>query len=171
MILLISCSPNQKFLSHPSIKEVHFMDFRPYLLKGFYFSPNDLKGEYEVMGDVLLEYFPPYKEKLEYTGNVKSEFNKYEDPIYDKPDDFNSYEILKSFKIYDNIDMSLVLDMAYQEAIKVGGNGIIYFKVITKDIIPLSPKEIIIAQEGKRAIQVIISGTVIIKKMYKSVVR
>ncbi len=121
LFFVIGCVPTEFTMRRvPSKSMTYFLDFRPYVEKGFIFSTQTINQNYTPIGILNVVQLPdtiqslaPYKS---YFNNVGKEVITYEG---------SEYYIWKSATISPDIEQ--ILEISYQKAIEMGGNGIIGF--------------------------------------------
>lgn len=95
-----------------------FLDFRPYTSADFFLSPNSYTGEFDPIGELNIQVEPAV---VRYDPNTIAKFT---DGIY----------AAKFTVAQEYISESDLLEIAVQEALKMGANGISNLKIgITKD--------------------------------------
>ncbi len=111
-LVLSSCSTVSDI---PQYTEKYIIDFSPYSDSGFFITPHDYNGTYTSIGLIDIAVFPHAKD----VGTEKAH----------KVDE-NKYLIQGSW-VTEKIPLDDVVQKAYKEAIKMGADAIIDFKLTT----------------------------------------
>lgn len=128
LILLVGgCVPTEFFPKVvPGKNVIFFLDFRPYVEKGFTFSTGDINQNYTPIGTINLVMTPDTILTLAPYGNYWNTAGK--EIIEDGGKRFFIWK-----ESQKNPEISQVLEEIYKTAVEFGGNGIIYFKTEYKD--------------------------------------
>jgi len=95
----------------PRVVEAGFIDFRPYTDAGFLLSPDPYTGNFDALGEILVNVTPalvPAKSVAQ---------GKFVDGAY------NSVGMVR-----EKIDAAELLELAYKQAIQYGADGIVDLK-------------------------------------------
>jgi len=124
---MFSCVPKEFITKNiPGENFSYFLDFRPYVEKGFTFSTGDINQNYTPIGTINLIMTPDTVQKLKPYGNYWNTAGK---KIIENEE--KKYFIWEVGTIKP--DISMVLDEMYKTAIEYGGNGIVFFKTEYKE--------------------------------------
>ncbi|MFY9154097.1 MAG: hypothetical protein WAO52_18905 [Prolixibacteraceae bacterium] len=125
-ILAFSCSTN-KYIERtdPGSTSIAFLDFKPFLEKGFIFSTGDINQTYIPQG--ILYYTTEPDMVCEYRSfNTLNEFSNRTGIITEGDQDYiliGSHPVQKS-------NLNEILQMVYEYSISKGSNGVINLKYI-----------------------------------------
>lgn len=107
---------------------VSFADFRRYAEEGFFVSPDPYSaGPFESLGELYIRVTPAVWEKRE-----KGSTTKHDDGIYSRPE--------VGGIVVEEIKYDELLDIAVSEAVSLGANGLVDFRISSpSSVAPGSP--------------------------------
>lgn len=92
-----------------------FLDFRPYVERGFFISPESYPGQYTSLGELSINVYPAILPKSKAPKREK----KFEDGIYSN--DTSSVYV-------ESITSEELMELAYNKAHELGANGLSNFR-------------------------------------------
>jgi len=109
LLMTVACaSSNIEFIPEETL--IYGIDFKKYSQQGFLFTPGEYGGDYTALG---LLTFSVYPEAEKITSTVGQGANERE---------------VEEWKVKE-IDAANVIELAYQEAVKMGANGITHLNI------------------------------------------
>ncbi len=108
-ILSVGCSTINEI---PSVTNVYAFDFTEYSDKGFYFYERCYNGDYVLLANVVVEYYPE-GHKVESTESRK-------DDLYGEITPPGSWK-------FEPVDYQMMLSLIHEEALKFDANAIMNF--------------------------------------------
>lgn len=119
-IALVACSPKQ-YIEKSIIGSYssQYLDFTKYVEKGFVFSTTGINQEFIPLGVINFVFNP---DRIEHWAEFKDVYTEYSDTKY-TTENGKKYIITYSDPVKINIDS--VFDKVYNDALKLGANGII----------------------------------------------
>ena len=121
--------------------ETLFLDYRPFSDLGFFFSPDPYPGEFDALGEIQITVIPaiksePVENKVETKSDNKSKYkdrvysNSYVDPRAYQTSSTNKTTTRTTTRM-ETISSSELMEIAYNEAIARGADGIVNFRCKT----------------------------------------
>ena len=102
---------------HERVVETYFIDYRPYAEAGFFLSPDPYPGEFDALGELLIEVTPAVV-----PAPSRGNGTKYID---------GAYRPTSSGIMRETISGAELVEMAYKKAVELGADGIADFRVKT----------------------------------------
>lgn len=113
VLLAASCS----VMMRDRVVETYFIDYRPYAEAGFFLSPDPYPGEFDALGELLIEVTPAIV-----PAPTKGPGTKYID---------GAYKSASSGIMRETISGAELVEIAYKKAVELGADGIADFRVKT----------------------------------------
>jgi len=111
VLLAASCST----MLHERVVETYFIDYRPYAEAGFFLSPDPYPGEFDALGELLIEVTPAVV-----PAPPRGNGTKYIDGAYKSASAGIAREVISGAEL---------VEMAYKKAVELGADGIADFRV------------------------------------------